>query len=59
MSPTVPLGAYPHERLCGQVGMTPTRIRMTMTRTIAPNDIIIPPSSTMVKWYFSLPKYSY
>jgi hypothetical protein len=39
INPTVPLGAYPHDRLCGQVGITPTRIRIRIMRTIVPIDI--------------------
>jgi len=31
ITPTMPLGPYPHPRLCGQVGTTPRRTR---TRTI-------------------------
>jgi len=40
IKPTVPLGAYPHDRLWGQVGSTPNKIRIKMMRTIVPIDMI-------------------
>lgn len=39
INPTVPLGAYPHDRLWGQVGSTPNSIRIKMMRTIVPIDM--------------------
>ena len=33
-SPIPPLGVYPHAWLCGQVGITPTRIRIRIMSKI-------------------------
>ena len=40
--PTVPPGAYPQDRLWGQVGMTPRRTKIKITIKIPPIFIIIP-----------------
>jgi len=34
----MPLGPYPHPRLCGHTGMTPNKIRTKKMRTIVPSD---------------------
>jgi len=43
ISPTAPLGAYPQDRLCGQIGIIPKSARIKITSNIVLNDIIDPP----------------
>lgn len=38
----MPLGPYPQLRLCGQVGMTPSKISIKTMIKIVPNDISSP-----------------
>ena len=40
--PTPPLGAYPHDRLCGQTGIIPTSASIRIISNIVPN-IFYPP----------------
>lgn len=36
-SPTPPLGAYPHDRLCGQMGMIPTSANIKIMSKMVPS----------------------
>jgi hypothetical protein len=36
MTPTIPLGPYPHLLLCPHVGITPTKARIRMIRRMVP-----------------------
>jgi len=41
--PTPPLGTYPHDRLCGQIGNIPTSIDIRITSKIVLSDICFLP----------------
>src|SRR5665647_217340 len=41
--PTPPLGPYPHDRLCGQAGITPKSAKTKTMSNIVPSDMISSP----------------
>jgi len=43
ITPTPPLGKYPHDRLCGQIGIIPTSASIRITSKIVPSDMIRSP----------------
>jgi hypothetical protein len=45
ISPTIPDGPYPQDRLCPHVGKTPSKIRTRIMIRIVPSDIIVSPLS--------------
>lgn len=49
MVPTIPLGAYPQFLLCGQVGITPSKMSMSTIIKTVPNDIIDPLLNCFIK----------
>ena len=44
--PTPPLGAYPHDLLCGQTGIIPTSASIRIMSMIVPIDILHPPTKS-------------
>ncbi len=41
ISPTPPLGVYPHERLWGQMGITPKSASIKMISSMVPSDMML------------------
>ncbi len=48
ISPTPPLGPYPHDRLWGQIGIIPTNASIKIMSKIVPIDMIHPPLKNVV-----------
>lgn len=55
ISPTPPLGPYPHDRLWGHTGIIPKSANIKITSKIVPSDMIHPPvnneAQSSIEWF--------